>query len=88
MGALAPSGARGLHAPPGAGRELAWAPVVGTSEVPTAEDCTPEDRTCERCTAQVCPPDCTSKDNTSDVRVCVCVLNVLWLTFGSRPVLS
>jgi hypothetical protein len=56
MGALAPSGARGLHAPPGAGRELAWAPVVGTSEVPTAEDCTPEDRTCERCTAQVCLP--------------------------------
>ena len=28
-GALVPSGARGIHAPPGAGRELAWAPVVG-----------------------------------------------------------
>jgi hypothetical protein len=67
MGAMVPSGARGLHAPPGAGRELAWAPVVGTSEDPTAEDCTPGDRTCEGCTAQVCPPeDCTSKDNTSE----------------------
>jgi hypothetical protein len=69
MGALVPSGARGLHAPPGAGRELAWAPVVSTSEDPTAEVCTPEVCTCEGCTAQVCPPqDCTSKDNTSEDR--------------------
>ena len=69
MGAMVPSGARGLLAPPGAGRELAWAPVVGTSEDSTAEDCTPGDRTCEGCTAQVCPPeDCTSEDNTSEDR--------------------
>jgi hypothetical protein len=69
MGASVPSGARGLHAPLGAGREPAWAPVVGTREDPTAEDCTPEDCTCEGCRAQVCPPeDCTSKDNTSGDR--------------------
>ena len=69
MGALVPSGARGLHAPLGAGREPAWAPVVGTCEDPIAEDCPPEDCTCAGCTAQVClPEDCTSKDNTSGDR--------------------
>ena len=36
MGALVPSGVRGLLAPPGAGRELAWAPVVGVLLGPQA----------------------------------------------------